>query len=87
MQQLADTKFQLYDVALSNQLIDLMASNCLQWLHSFKVSDQIPVVDWNQFSGIERGNRIFPGICTISECLLSHEHCNAENGRILVRLF
>uniref|UniRef100_A0A915Q329 Uncharacterized protein n=1 Tax=Setaria digitata TaxID=48799 RepID=A0A915Q329_9BILA len=73
---------QLYNTVLHNKQINESIHNCKQWLRSAVTSNEAPLVDWNQFTGFERGNRVFPGICMISECLLNPHHCNATTDKV-----
>ncbi|VDK29910.1 unnamed protein product [Gongylonema pulchrum] len=73
---------QLYNGSVSNVRISEMAHQCRSWLQSLVSSDEIPVVEWDQFTGVERWNRVFPGICTVSECLLNNQHCSAEIDKL-----
>uniref|UniRef100_A0A0R3RGL5 EGF-like domain-containing protein n=1 Tax=Elaeophora elaphi TaxID=1147741 RepID=A0A0R3RGL5_9BILA len=68
---------QLYNRALCNKQINDSIHYCKQWLQSIVTSSETPIIEWNQFTGVKRGNRNFPGICTLSECLLNPHRCSS----------
>uniref|UniRef100_A0A8R1TU78 Uncharacterized protein n=1 Tax=Onchocerca volvulus TaxID=6282 RepID=A0A8R1TU78_ONCVO len=73
---------QLYSTALRSKQINNSIHHCKQWLQSIITSNETPLIDWNQFTGLKRGNRNFPAICTISECLLNPNSCNSTIDKV-----
>ncbi|VDN91471.1 unnamed protein product [Brugia pahangi] len=73
---------QLYSTALRNKQISDSVHYCKQWLRSIVTSGETPLIDWNQFSGVKHGNRNYPGICTLSDCLLNPHRCNSTMDKV-----
>ncbi|MCP9266359.1 GCC2 and GCC3 family protein [Dirofilaria immitis] len=73
---------QLYSTVVRNKQINYSIRYCKQWLQSIIASSEIPLIDWNQFTGVKPGNRNFPGICTFSECLLNPHRCSLAADKV-----